>query len=196
MIVIIEGMDRCGKSTLIGNLRKYLMTKPTTLVHHSSAPPKGLDDPNGWEVVHYSDMFKLAQDLQLEGWDIIFDRLHLGAVVYGQKYRGMDPERIYKVDAFYMTRWRAELANEFALILLTDYPEEISKRDDGLGLEKDLADLENTRTSFLAAYDRSLVPHRLHINISDNGGFENTLPTVISFLLKMRAHNDAARKAN
>lgn len=178
MILIIEGMDRCGKSTLVSNLRKHYFKNPKLIVHHSSAPPKGVADSNAWEVDHYTSLFETAHDLvKFEGYDVIFDRFHLGAVVYGTKYRDADPTSIYKIDnKFFNRRINA------AIILLTDYSEAISSRDDGNSLENSIEEYEQTRKSFIEAYDSSRCGNKLHINITNNGGFENTLPSVISFL--------------
>jgi thymidylate kinase len=180
MITIIEGMDRCGKSTLISNLRKHYFTNPKLIVHHSSAPPKGVADSNAWEVDHYRDLSYVFHHLSSrEGYDVICDRFHLGAIVYGMKYRGLDPYTIYKVDAENISNGREK---NVAMILLTDDVESIMSRDDGQSIETSAEEFEATSNEFTKVFGYSTIKHKLHINITDNGGFENTLPSVVKFL--------------
>jgi thymidylate kinase len=177
MLLIVEGMDRCGKSTLVEHLRKRYFTSPNILVHHSSSPPK-VENPNAWEIKHYESLFQSSQMLVDDYfYDVIFDRFHLGAAVYGEKYRGANPADIYELDYRYLRHYP-----EAALILLTDDPEAISARDDGDSLEKSLHEYNETMSAFIEAYTVSSCMHKLHINISGNGGFANTVPSVEQFL--------------
>jgi thymidylate kinase len=181
MLLIVEGLDRCGKSTLVEHLRKRYFTSPNILVHHSSSPPK-VENPNAWEIEHYSSLFRTTRDLvKFGGYDVIFDRFHLGAAVYGEKYRGANPADIYELDHRYLRNYP-----EAALILLTDDPEAIAARDDGDSLEKSLHEYNETMSAFIEAYTVSSCMHKLHINISGNGGFANTVPTVTKFLNGVR----------
>lgn len=177
MLLIIEGMDRCGKSTLVEHLRKRYFTSPNILVHHSSSPPK-VENPNSWELKHYASLFRTSKDLvKFGGYDIIFDRFHLGAAVYGEKYRNANPADVYELDNHYLCDY-----HNAALILLTDNPEAIMSRDDGDSLESSIHDYGQTQSAFIEAFTVSSCMNKLHINITDNGGFVNTIPTVEKFL--------------
>ena len=177
MLLIIEGLDRCGKSTLVEHLRKHYFTSPNILVHHSSSPPK-VEDPNAWELKHYSSLFNTSQMLVDDYfYNVIFDRFHLGAAVYGSKYRNAVPDDVYALDKSYLHGYK-----NAALILLTDEPEAIADRDDGDSLETSKEEYETTRKAFIEANTASACMNKLHINITDNGGFVNTAPTVKQFL--------------
>lgn len=181
MLVIIEGLDRCGKSTLAEHLRKRYFTSPNILVHHSSSPPK-VEDPNMWELAHYTSLFYTSKFLvDRYFYNVIFDRFHLGAAVYGKKYRGANPVDIYEIDKYFIHNY-----SNAALILLTDNPEAIAARDDGDSLEKSVEEYTQTAAAFIEAYKMSSCVNKLHINITDNGGFVNTIPTVTSFLDRVR----------
>ena len=187
MLLIIEGMDRCGKTTLIGNLRKHYFKTPKLIVHHSSSPPK-VENPNDWELKHYDDLFCTFLNLVGDdGYTIIADRFHLGAVVYGVKYRNADPKPVWALDEYWHNMFNDE-GIPTATIVLTDYADKIAARDDGLGLEKDLADLDNTHQAFISAFNETHAINRLLINITGNGGFENTLPSVTKFLDRVKTH--------
>ena len=177
MILIIEGMDRCGKSTLIDQLRKNYFLNPNIFVHHSSSPPK-VTDPNEWEIVHYRKLLDTSYDLNYtHDFDVIFDRFHLGAIVYGKKYRNADPEDIYSIEQMYI-----HPQDEITLVLLTDHTSAILERDDYQSLESSGFEFDETRAAFEEAFGRSIIPNKLHINVSENGGFKNTYSTVTNFL--------------
>jgi len=178
MILIIEGMDRCGKSTLIDQLRKrYFINNTRVLVHHSSSPPK-VENPNEWEIQHYRHMLDASYMLNYShDFDVIFDRFHLGAIVYGKKYRNADPEDIYSIENMYIYP-----NDEIALVLLTDWTSNIMERDDGNSIEYSPSEFDETRIAFEEAFKRSIIPNKLHINIHENGGFKNTYGTVTNFL--------------
>ena len=171
MILIIEGMDNCGKSTLIKNLRKEYFANPRTIVHHSTSPPK-VDDPNLWELKHYELMFTEAEHLDSDGWDIIFDRFHLGATVYGKKYRGMDPDRIFEIDSYH---------TRTTTIVLTDTYEGIMSRDDGDSIEQSKEEYDETRGAFIEAFTLSYSRNKKLINISEIG-IDKLYETVIQYL--------------
>ena len=177
MILIIEGMDRCGKSTLVEQLRKNYFTSPNILVHHSSSPPK-VTDPNEWEIIHYRKLLDTSYALNYtHDFNVIFDRFHLGAIVYGKKYRNADPEDIYSIEQMYI-----HPNDEIALILLTDYGSRIVERDDDDSIESTEEEFDQTGEAFEEAFERSIIPNKLHINITENGGFRNTYKTVTDFL--------------
>jgi len=177
MLLIIEGMDRCGKSTLVNQLRKNYFTSPTTIVHHSSSPPK-VEDPNEWELDHYRSLFMVFKDLVNKyNFDIILDRFHLGAAVYGEKYRGANSTPVYDLDYRHLSGYK-----NAALILLTDKPSNIAARDDGDSLESSVEEYRLTARAFEHAFARSSARHKLNIHIEKNGGFENTYPSVVEFL--------------
>lgn len=177
MILIIEGMDRCGKSTLVEQLRKRYFNNPRILIHHSSSPPK-VENPNEWEIEHYRQLLDASYMLNYgHDFEVIFDRFHLGAIVYGKKYRNADPEDIYAIENLTIQK-----GDEIALVLLTDWTSAIMERDDDDSLESTPEEFDQTRTAFEEAFKRSIIPNKLHINISENGGFKNTYSTVTKFL--------------
>lgn len=188
MLLIIEGLDRCGKSTLIKNLRKHYFTSPKTMAFHSSAPPTDTEDPQFWETQHYNHMF--GQSFYLageEGYDIIADRLHLGASVYGKKYRNSDDTDIFALEEYWVNfNENHPYKADVGLIVLVDDPCALMKRDDGDSNEKSLKDFSETKGLFEEAYVKSSIPNKLQINVSHIGGFKNIYPIVEKFLNDIR----------
>lgn len=76
MFIIIEGLDRSGKSTLSEEISKIFGFK----VVHCSKPKT--NDP----YKEYVDLFK-----EYDGQNVVFDRFYLGEYVYSNLYRGGCP---------------------------------------------------------------------------------------------------------
>ena len=154
------------------------------MAHHSSSPPD-FEDPNGWEKEHYESLFIASKRLVNQlNYDIIFDRFHLGAIVYGEKYRAADGKDIYELDRRFLSGYK-----NAALVLLTDTTDGTMSRDDGDSLEQSREDFVYSRNAFLTAYQNSSCKHKLSINITKNGGVKNTYDTVVNFLDGVRNEN-------
>ena len=177
MIVIIEGMDRCGKSTLVDSLRKHVMTDPGTFVHHSVSPPKDVKDPNKWELDNYRALIDFAGGAAAGDQSILFDRFHLGAYVYGVKYRGQSENIIAEIEDYYPA-----FKNDAILITLVDYPSAIVERDDDDSIESTEEDFAETYKSFIRAFMDSKIEKKIMLNITEIGGFKNLLPRVERFI--------------
>lgn len=186
MILIVEGLDSTGKSTLIKNLRKTYFKNPKTIVLHSSVPPD-VDSKKDWEVDHYFHLFEHVDGADFIGYDVILDRAHLGAVVYGDLYRGGSSKKIMELEKTF--HWD-EPYSEIALLLLTDSPDSGWSRDDGNSVETDISQYKMTREKFIEVFNKSSIHNKLHIDVTENGGFANTLPSVIKFLEEIKNEED------
>lgn len=78
MIVIVEGPDGAGKTSLA----KRLAADHGLFYHHEGAPPKGVDP-----LYHYGSILDHARGIPS---GIVFDRFALGERVYGPILRGKD----------------------------------------------------------------------------------------------------------
>lgn len=76
MIVILEGPDGSGKTTLA----KWLQHRYDLVYHHEGPPPAGVS-----VIDHYLELLETARD-----FDVVFDRMALGERVYGPILRGED----------------------------------------------------------------------------------------------------------
>ena len=176
--VIIEGPDRVGKTTLIKNLRSLYFKKPDIITLHSSSPPKGIQNPIEWENEHYSSIyFDVVQPHTYLGGVAILDRFHLGATVYAPLYRGAtdkDLEEIWDLDESMQN-------DNVYLILLTDL-ENGWKRDDGDSNESSGKEYLDVSNRFIDSFQKSSIRNKIHVDVTKNGGFVNTYPTVEFFL--------------
>lgn len=175
MIVIIEGLDNTGKSTLIKQIRNEILTDPQTTSIHCSSTPKGVNQD--WPLTHYTRLLWQVQNMHFNCWNVILDRSHLGEHVYGPIYRGVtNTDYVFDLERRYL------YDDEVYLILLTDDIQNLVERDDGQSLSVSITDLNKVSERFLDAFKRSTIRNKLHYNLSSDGGFENLLPTVKEFL--------------
>lgn len=157
-IYIIEGQDRCGKTSLINVIRNKL-TNPKVLTIHSSKPPK-VANVEEWSREYYKNLINTCIQLHSEGFDIILDRAWLGEVVYGP---------IYRKTALTLQELEYSLighTDKFSLVVMTDSGENIAARSDGLSLSDDIDKLNNERALFESATLSSIIATKSIVNWS------------------------------
>ena len=172
MNIIIEGMDNCGKSTVVDKLR---VDFPYSFVMHAVKPPSNVNQYL-WELMYYPDIADLSTKSSLHA---IHDRFHLGVYVYGIQYRKYslpDVAELFKQVEEKLTY------DDTYLIVLTDNGESIMSRDDGLSFESVAIEYDNTKQKFIEAYHLSRL-NKVHLDISDIGGFNNLYPKIKEFIL-------------
>lgn len=146
-LYIVEGQDRCGKSTLVNTLRQKL-TNPKTVTIHSGKPPKGVN-VESWTKQHYKNLYQTIDIMLLDGYDIILDRSWIGEMVYGPLYRDTNLTEkdmgISGVIPDFQT----------VLVILTDDAASIAQRSDGESMSDDLYMLETERKLFADAFNKT-----------------------------------------
>src|SRR5574343_489538 len=93
---IIEGLDRLGKDTLIDGI---LNQEGFHQVIHYSKPKKLAcykSDLQAYQYLSFVNMFTLLREAK--GVDLIFNRAHLGEVVYSPLYRGYEGEYVFMLE--------------------------------------------------------------------------------------------------
>lgn len=102
MILIVEGANRAGKSTMIGMLQKLaensgvefqLYNSRINNNEHVGTSPEGMF---AYAKSVISDLLKEDSNEKL----IVFDRFHISEFVYGEAFRGYTNEYMPKIDGF------------------------------------------------------------------------------------------------
>jgi len=158
--IVVEGMDRFGKDTLIAGLRK-LIQNPRLLVTHASKPPTGVDSAD-WSQEYYYNQLELGNALTSIGWEVIANRLHVGETVYGPLFRGYLSDYIWDIE-------REWMCDNMWLIVIVDSGESALSRDDGMSHETCLADFNAVRDRFIDGYETSGIPNKILIDVSADG---------------------------
>lgn len=93
-IIIVEGCDNLGKTTLINNLKKHFDSKYNVIIKHSGKPSNSdmdaLDEQRMTFLSETMELFNLKQsesDVTKEHL-VIYDRFVQGEYVWGSIYRG------------------------------------------------------------------------------------------------------------
>ena len=106
VVLIFEGADNLGKSTIIEKLANQYKNIVDVLLMHASSPKcKEGEDPNEVQknvfsqaVIKCSTLAMQEHVLHYAKKNLVFmDRSHIGEYVYGQIYRNGDPEQIMKM---------------------------------------------------------------------------------------------------
>lgn len=102
MILIVEGANRTGKSTMIDYLKSLAESSDVPFVlyndrinknEHVGIAPKGM----------YNYAKEVISDLLVNDRNdglIVFDRFHISELVYGEAFRGYTNDYMLKVDGF------------------------------------------------------------------------------------------------
>jgi thymidylate kinase len=154
-IIILEGLDRCGKSTQAKMLWKWLAKNqpynPLVQLHYSGYPTQDQS------VLNYNHMFEIIEDAP---WtNFILDRSHIGEMVYAPKYRGYSGDYVLDIEERYSLK-------DFFLFTFIDDVDNLLARDDGDSLSSAKEDLEEEIAAFKNATLLSIIPRKLMINIS------------------------------
>lgn len=149
MIYVVEGLDRCGKSSFIDVLRSHIKN-PKILVIHSGKPPKDVD-PKEWSIEYYDQLIGRSIFLNEHGFDIILDRAWLGEMVYGP---------IYRKTNISLSRLEEQLfcyEDIFKLFVFVDSAENLLSREDGLSHSSNINDKQNEINSFIQSFENTKV---------------------------------------
>ena len=184
MRIIIEGLDRVGKSLLITNIIKSIGYHH--IVHYGKPIQSSIYN-NSLEEYQKQSFIK-GFELLINNTDIIFDRFILGEYVYAPRYRNyngsyvFDYEKEYHIDTLY----------DIFLILLVCSNTSIMIDD---GNSHDFSKKDEEQNDFIVAYEKSKITHKFMIDVYDNKNNtykkpEVILEQVLSFLKIKHARTD------
>jgi len=167
--LIIEGLDRLGKSSLIAGLKNKIDN--FQVIHYQK--PELLDylyvEDNDNALKRYqersfSDMFRM---LSMPVVKFIMDRSHIGENVYSHRYRNYSGEYVFGLERDLRTRDNDCFSNSTLLVLLTTTSFEFIKDD---GLSFDFTKKEEEQIDFIKSFERSIIKHKLMIDVHDGEG--------------------------
>lgn len=179
--VIIEGIDRLGKDTLIKGIQDRLgffqvihYQKPQLLERYVTevAKHKNVSEADVkrealklYQIESFRAMFKLMAGMLNPR--IICNRAHLGETVYAKRYRGYDGSYVFDIEKQF-SYTEGPLSQVLLVVLHTTDFSFIT--DDGLSL--DVTKREEEQEDFIEAYHKSVIPNKLLIDVHDGkGGF-------------------------
>lgn len=190
-LIIVDGMDNTGKSTLIARLTKVLESLDnTTITIHSQKPPKDIapEDTSAYQHKYYLDLINMLATLKSERkYDyIILDRGWISEYVYGPLYRNRGKQEIVE-DNIVLDKKVLSLFNmpsDVYLIMLLGSTKFLLSKEDGKSLsdnDENLIELE--RTEFEKGYDYSLIDKKIYYEVDSDNEYIEILPDVCRNIL-------------
>jgi thymidylate kinase len=192
--VIIEGIDRLGKDTLIKGIqdrlgffqvihyqKPQLLEKYVTEAKHRNVPEADVkrEALKLYQQESFRAMFKLMAGMLTPR--IICNRAHLGETVYAKRYRGYDGSYVFDIEKQF-SYTDGPLSQVLLVVLHTSDFSFIT--DDGLSL--DVTKREEEQADFIEAYHKSSIPNKLLLDVHNGkGGFVSpqfVLDSVVSKL--------------
>jgi hypothetical protein len=184
---LIDGIDRLGKDSLIGNIQNKLgyslvlhYSKPLSLEYYKTGI---LPEVNGsfqknaelreYQAASFSAMFQLLNNSKTP---VICNRTHLGENIYAPLYRGYPGDYVFDLENWFSMGTNTETR----LILLTENFT-ISNHfvDDGLSLGSVENRIKEQRM-FMDAFDESIIPDKRIICVTSSTGAFKTKAEVLA----------------
>lgn len=168
MNIIIEGLDRLGKSTLAANLEHKLGC--FTHVHFGKPPALELYVKEVGALKakerYQRESFKLMFKLLAGPGRLLLDRGHLGEAVYAKRYRNYDGDYVFD----YETIENGDALTNTLLVLLVNYDARLEERlvDDGESF--DWTKRKEEQEDFIAAFNRSRIVNKVLIPVGNGSG--------------------------
>lgn len=190
-LLIIEGPDRCGKNTLINGICSVY---DNHIVRHFGFPV-GNDDmeKRNFQYHFFRNEFSMAQKrnetssfcMNDDSGIYIWNRAHLGEMVYGQIYRNTHPgEWVMRMEKSFSF----DLDPSIYLVLLEASPEFLVEHDDGHSFSEKIENKRKEIELFEGAFSMSLILNKMKMDVSmKNGSFKDKneiLKRVLNFIKK------------
>lgn len=166
LFIIVEGCDNTGKSTLINNLKNYYNEITLHNLHYSNVKQDNTAEVIKYNKKLYNEMFELMTlTLKNDKNGLIFDRSHLGELVYGRIYREYSGDYVLDIEKKF--GHILDVFENLFLITLVDEPENLISREDGLSFSIELDKKQRELELFDLAHNSSTIKNKLIINIKD-----------------------------
>lgn len=179
-LIIIEGLDNTGKTTVIKGLSNYYRThkyRVTTL--HCEGPDKSIpqNELDAYMDGQYTMLAKsLISDNEYDECDVtILDRCWYSECVYGPIYRNRNINNAHR----FVNKIEKELiknigiTNIILVVLNVDNTEFCIKHEDGLSLsENDIEKINTEQDLFKRVFETSLLKYKIDITVNSGMSFK------------------------
>lgn len=192
--IIVEGVDRLGKDTLIRGIQdangfyqvlhyqKPLLLKKfvTEAIDHGLTGQQEIKAYafKAYQQTSFRSMFWMMKNTHPR---IICNRAHLGEAVYAKRYRGYDGDYVFNLEQQFQF---PDSPLEKTLLVLLYTNDFTFIEDDGQSF--DVTKREEEQHDFVKAFDMSLMPHKMMINVNAGGHFKDRSEVLQQVLEKLK----------
>lgn len=190
-LIIVEGMDNTGKTTLINRLEKTLVNSTETpskvKIIHLTKPPKDIpkDEIESYMNTYYDTITSQLLDNHIISlYDyIILDRGYLSEYVYGPLYRNRNELDITVNNLIYEKKLINFYKDNVILILLNSTSNTFLKNNEDNESLSNINDklLNIEREKFFEGFENSIICNKKLYNVNKSGNelFKDVLPEII-----------------
>lgn len=194
-LIIFEGLDNTGKTTLIDRFIRILkQLQYTYKVIKADNPLKGYNiDELTLEQIqvitdnYYKDFINNIAEVSMRFNYIILDRSWISEYVYGEIYRKQDPLHIIENNIIYERKLLKLYGEDYIhLYILIASAKFVIAHDDGLSLsEKDTLKINNEISLFNKVMDLTLIQQKQWMDVQDSPAqtYKDWLPYIVSELV-------------
>ena len=162
-IILVEGPDRCGKSTQIRNIHGILSeSAPTHVIKCSNIPNKTPEEARHLSEIYYRDLLSLCEWAYQGDSNLILDRSWIGEMVYAPIFRNYCGDYVIDIEKEFIHR---SFWPDLSLITFVDKPENLIARDDGLSFSIDEDVKRREVEAFKIAHRKSLIEAKFLLSI-------------------------------
>lgn len=161
MIIIVEGPERVGKTTLIRALRENFVAhrpdKPTLVIGSAAIDRERPLQSFHASYRYYDEVIALLLSRSDE-FHFLLDRFHLGEYVYAYKYRNYSGDYVFNLERNWVEAIPEEVFKDTKLIVLSNNYRALMMREDG----KSLTNTLDAKVEEIEAFHRGYHRSKLH----------------------------------
>jgi len=185
MLIIVEGTDRTGKDSLVKGLHEHIAGKSVMIRHWGFPLGKTNEEKTSYQKDTFRKDFERYNTLKNDdNISVIWNRSHIGEMVYGPMYRNSNPKTwIYALE----TEFKFDQAEDIFLIYLYGDPEFLIKKDDGNSFTNETVKKAEELHRFEEAVALSAIQNKLILKVNQGDQYidkNELLKRAISFITK------------
>lgn len=193
-LIILEGGDRLGKSTLIEGICGYY-NYDNISIRHFGKPPKNLSPKEvlDFQFNSFDNEIRLIESFKSVFFNqpkyyediVIWNRSHLGEYVYSQMFRGGNAKDLESKLLTWEEFMLLPLNIEIYLITLTSDPDFFLDKEDGNSFSQTLEEKTKELELFKEIHSLSFIKNKLLLKVDKDGYFKfkkNILDDTLYFI--------------
>lgn len=185
MLIIVEGTDRTGKDSLVQGLYGHIAGKSVMIRHWGFPLGKTNEEKTSYQKDTFRKDFERYNTLKNDdNISVIWNRSHIGELVYGPMYRGSNPGPwVYGLE----TEFKFDQSEDIFLIYLYGDPQFLIKVDDGKSFTNEIVKKVEELRRFEEAIAQSTIQNKLILKVNQDDQYidkNELLKRAISFITK------------